>query len=164
MTNYVNSMWELARHVTLHRKRVYELGMSLAGERRYSQYKNTLLIALLVHDLEKYLFLPWLWKYYGGKGDRMDAYKIYNKMNRVGDFIRKCLVGKKDINNMGALISYELEHTADVVDRHMDPVAVEEFCMSYPKKPMSNFLPNKDLANAELLKKNWFEITKHSQY
>jgi hypothetical protein len=116
-----------------------------------------------VHDLEKYPFLPWLWKYYGGKGYRAGARKLYTRMNRFGQFIQDLILIPFFWNKDAIANAVRIEHIADVVDRNTDPVAMEEFCLKI-QKPMSEFLPIEDLYLAETLKKLWPSITLHLQY
>lgn len=145
---YVNNIWDLAKHVAHHRARVYRLGITLDGSLLSR-------VVLRVHDLEKYLFLPWLWKYYGGKGDRRIAKRLYTRMNTVG----RAILWVATLPFSGASIAeaQKSEKIADIVDRQCDPVAVEEFQRILP---MSKFLNDHELEVAEILKPRYREIVK----
>lgn len=159
---FVNNLLDLKRHVSLHRRRVFALGWRL---RPLVNNPTVLFLVLLVHDLEKYLFLPWLWKYYGvkGKNHKTDARKLYTRMNKVGYHIRNITMLPFFWNKENITQAIIIEHIADVVDRNTDPVAMEEFCLTI-QKPMSLFLLSESLKIAETLKPQWFDITNKLQY
>lgn len=159
----VNNLRELARHVSLHRQRLYRVGKAWCFEYDAAWYVELpLKVALFVHDLEKYLFLPWLWKYYGARGKnhkRSDALALWTRMNKVGAFIKKVallpLPGKHLIDG--------IEHVIDVVDRHLDPVALEEFNLE-KQRPITDFLHIANWELADELIIIWQEHTKDLQY
>lgn len=157
---FVMNVWDFRRHVTLHRRRVLKLGWQL---RSMTKSPLVLFLVLLVHDLEKYLFLPWLWAYYGGKGWRTGARRLYTRMNKFGQFIQDAVLLPFFWNKEAIADAVRIEHIADVVDRNTDPVAMEEFCLKV-QRPMSDFLPAEDLYIAETLKKLWPDVTSHLQY
>lgn len=151
MTVYVSNVLALARQVSRHRRRVYRIGT-------YLDRGITTKVILLVHDIEKYLFLPWLWKYYGEKDKKTlkQAKKVYTRLNKVGRAIKRvatCLFNQADVAE-----STIVEHIADVVDRHMDPVANEEFGRDMKTQPLSKFLPDRDVEIAEWLCINYTDI------
>lgn len=137
MNPHVTSIVGLARHVTRHRRRVYQLALFLAPEMGLG---GRLLVRM--HDVEKYVVLPMLWAFYGGKGNRRLARWCYDRMNQLG---RVLVTGIKPFANSGVP---RIEHTADVVDRHCDPVTLEEFSLS-AQRPITDFLCAEDVPLAE---------------
>ncbi len=151
---YVNNVFQLAKHITEHKKRLYILGMEWSKGSVSPFYLK--FIIFFFHDIEKYFFLPWLWKYYGPKGDKIKARKLYDRMNKVGNFIISFLlfffpVYKNDLKRM-----QRMEKIIDVVDRSCDPVAMEEFNLK-KKRPLTDFLTVQDLPIANTFIKRWME-------
>lgn len=147
---YVKNIWDMMKHVRHHRHRLYILGMETKGPKGLKQ------IVFGLHDIEKFLFLPWLWKYYGPKGNKKKAKAVYTRMNQFGDFI---------INTVLLFTSYTAEQIkevkryekiVDVVDRHCDPVALEEFNLE-KQRPLTNFIKVNDLPRAVAFKKKWMD-------
>jgi hypothetical protein len=94
-------------------------------------------VVLRVHDLEKWLFLPWLFYFHGGRGDRALARRGYDLMNRVADAIR--FVVLLPFSREDRVVAKSLERVVDVVDRHMDGEARREFGQE-TKPDIANFL------------------------
>lgn len=129
----VRSLADFARHVTAHRRRVYMLAL-LADPELAKHWQARALLRL--HDVGKYLLLRALWRFYGGKGDRVAARALYDRLNALDDAIAA---------PMRALTPPALaervahaERIADCVDRNCDPVAREEFAA--PAGPLSDYL------------------------
>lgn len=146
---YVNNLYDMLKHVQHHRHRVFQLGMEVTGPKQLKK------IVFGLHDLEKFVFLPWLWKYYGAKGaGNQNARKLYTRMNKLGYFIVRTVLfftpyTKEEINRMK-----RFERIVDVIDRHCDPVAMEEFNLTI-KRPLVNFIRREDLPCAITFKQKW---------
>lgn len=154
MNKYVNNIWEFVKHINAHRKRVSLLA-SVLDSRWQARYVYRL------HDIEKYLFLPWLWKYYAGDGDRRKAKSLYTLMNKVGRLLLSMLsfwINKAELAEI-----QKCEKLADVVDRQMDPVAEEEFQRI---RPIEKFVSDDDLEIARFLMSKYEQVTgqHHSYY
>ena len=152
---YVTNILEMSFHIAHHRKRVLTLGMDIHKEKDLTRLLYYTVFKL--HDIEKYLFLPWLWKYYGKKGDKVKAKQLYIRMNKVGAVIIKAALffffffKQQEKNKVK-----HYEHIIDVIDRHCDPVAMEEFDL-VEQRPLTNFISVRDLPMAISFKKKWLE-------
>lgn len=149
-TVYVKNIWDMLNHIRHHRQRLYTLGM----ETKVPHHLKKIVFGL--HDIEKFLFLPWLWKYYGKKGDKVKAKKLYTRMNKCGYFIINAVLffttySKEEIKKVK-----RFEKIIDVIDRHCDPIALEEFDLERTR-PLVNFLSVHDLPCAITFKKRWLE-------
>ena len=155
---YVNNIFHLWRHVTLHRRRVRALGGEYLGF-RYLKLRDFVLFHLLLwsHDLEKYLFLPWLYKYYGGGGDRIAARQLYDKMNKVGKWIQKIIIAPFAWKSHNLKTFHTIEHAVDVADRHCDPVALEEFALD-KQRPVHIWLELKHIEPCDWAIRNYYKI------
>lgn len=107
---------ELIRHTMLHRKRVIIIAGHLL--RNHPTIRKRL---VSLHDLEKFLFLPLLWLYSGGRGNRVHARKVYDAMNRVGDAIFNAYSWWSKASPYDVQQAKYYERIADVVDRHCHP-------------------------------------------
>ena len=145
-TRQVDSLRAFALHVGLHRARVALLVAAMSAQ--------PLPVFVLAHDIEKRLLRRAIWRFYGGRGNRRHARAVYWLLNALGRLIAAplkayCLAPDR--------AHFErLERIADVVDRHCDPVAREEFADAAP--PLSDFLPAEDLPAAEALAARYAEI------
>jgi len=155
---HVNNIFDLAKHVSHHRKRVYFLGMKhlMRHQTTSKEQKTASKIILGLHDIEKYLFLPWLWKYYGKKGNKANARKLYTRMNKVGGYILQTVLYFFNFNKTLVEKVSKIEKIVDVIDRHCDPVALEEFDLK-EKRPLTLFLERKELPFAMTIKKLWLD-------
>lgn len=106
----------------------------------------TLKKVMYIHDLEKWIFLPWLYKYQKPDQDRIKARKLYDRMNKVGSLFVKLRCRK--VNKVVLEQALWVEKTFDVLDRHLDPVALEEFRITEPK-PLSTYLSKEQVHLAE---------------
>lgn len=148
---YVNSLGDMLHHVRNHRRRLYSLGTDVKGPQTLRK------IVFGLHDVEKFVFLPWLWKYYGAKGaGNSDAKKLYTRMNKLGYFILKIVLFFTPYNKEQIQRMKRFEKIADVIDRHCDPVAMEEFNLK-EKRPLVHFIRREDLACAITFKKRWLD-------
>lgn len=148
---YVKNIWDMLNHVRNHRRRLYSLGKDVKGPMILRK------IIFGLHDIEKFFFLPWLWKYYGPRGSGNPiAKKLYTRMNKVGYFILKCVLFFTPYNKEQIQKMKRYEKIADVIDRHCDPVAMEEFHLK-EKRPLVQFIRREDLPCAITFKKRWLD-------
>lgn len=154
---HVNNIKDMLKHVRNHRRRLYALGMEVQGP--------TLLKKVMfgMHDCEKFVFLPWLWKYYGGKGNKQKAKVIYTRMNSLGKFLLNIVLfflpySQEEIHRMK-----RFERIVDVIDRHCDIVALEEFNLK-KQRPLTNFIRMTDLPCAITFKKKWLDKFEHENH
>ncbi|CAB4127345.1 hypothetical protein UFOVP75_150 [uncultured Caudovirales phage] len=133
----INTLGQFKQHIDEHRHRVYLLAVH-ADQNLSSSFRNRLIYRL--HDVEKYVVLPFLWKCYGGKGQR----SFYDRMNKLGNFIRKSAILALGIEPETDRQLARIEKIADVVDRHCDPVTPEEFGQS-AKRPLQDFLSGSEI-------------------
>lgn len=152
----VKSKADFKRHITLHRKRLMALALAL-----YPNAPLTFKLLVWLHDVEKYLVLDELYSFYAGGGDVVDRDLFVGRMNALG---KKLVAPLYFLLDPVTLARYtNLERIADVVDRHSDPVALEEF--NLPRRlPMSKFLRRDQLVVAGPLLKRYKEITKGLEY
>jgi len=109
--------------------------------------RNTALQAVLyIHDIEKWLFLPFLYWYQLPGKDKSRARELYDKMNFVGSVIVRLRTLFHPIQEVQEALW--MEKCFDVLDRHLDPVALEEFNLK-EQRPMSDFLKSSQLKFAE---------------
>ena len=141
----VTGYFTLAKRISKHRRRVARLAALLEFPGR-----TELSSVVRWHDIEKYLFLPWLWKYYAGKGDRTAARKLYDRMNAVG----KWLLLRVTAPSSRAL---RIERIVDVVDRYCDPETLVEFG-NLTQRPLEDFLSPEDVALARRFVEFWREL------
>lgn len=130
----VRTLADFRRHVTLHRKRVRVLAV-LADPGIVDRWQGRALLAL--HDVAKYPLLAALWRFYGGKGDRVEARRLYDRLNRLDALLAapvRWLTPADFAERVAAA-----ERIADCVDRHRDPVAREEFAQPI-SPPLSDYL------------------------
>lgn len=160
MNTFVISIWDFLHHVTLHRKRVLKLGWQL---RWMTDSPLILFLVLWIHDLEKYLFLPWLWSYYGGKRYRTGAQNLYDRMNKFGRLLQNLVLLPFFWKQKTIAEVLRIEHIADIVDRSADPVVMEEFNLR-EHRSLTRFLPKEDWLIAMKLKRRWAQITFSLQY
>lgn len=140
----VRSLFDFARHVTLHRKRVRVLA-TIADPVVVTKWQGRALLAL--HDVGKYLLLRSLWSFYAGKGDRVAARALYDRLNALDDLIAapvRWLTPPAFAERVATA-----ERIADCVDRHCDPVAREEFARREGR--LSDFLDGRRLEVATTL-------------
>lgn len=142
----VRNILDFLRHITLHRKRVRRLAYVLLWKEGPSSWISTNAASryFTCHDLEKYLFLPVLWWYYGDRRGKKRARSWYDLMNRVGNLISGVAgfvlgTSKEDLNQWK-----KCEKIADILDRHYDIVAREELAQDF-ELPMSDFLTEEEL-------------------
>jgi hypothetical protein len=147
---YVKNIWDMLTHVRNHRGRVYFLSAEVKGPK----FLKTIIFGL--HDIEKFIFLPWLWKYYGAKGaGNPNAKALYIRMNKTGYFIIKCVLALFPFYTSEQVRKMKrFEKIADVIDRHCDPVALEEFNLT-TTRPLVQFIRRDDLPCAITFKKRW---------
>ena len=156
---HINNIKEFARHISNHRTRVYALGMTMRGPK----ILKTIIFGL--HDIEKYFFIFQLWKYYGSKGhgpERRKAIELYTRMNKLGYIIISVVLFFVRFPEHSVDKVKRLEKVIDVIDRHCDPVALEEFNLK-EKRPLTQFLDVKDLPLAMSLKKKWLDLFENNK-
>ncbi len=153
---YVTNIWQLLDHVTRHRRRVLFLAMHQSP---LVEFNTRAFLLVWMHDIEKYLFLPWLWKYYGDRRDRNKARKVYDRMNAVGSSIRKAAAWVMCVSKGRLHYLDQVERMVDVVDRHCDAATLEEFGLAV-QRPLSDFLKADWIADATVLAKGrWMVMT-----
>ncbi len=154
---YNKTMWDFKEHIDQHRQRVIRMTLALCLRLGYITGSYHL---MSLHDIEKYLFLPWLWSYYGNRRNRKQARKLYDRMNKVGSWIRKFYIWYFDISPKAVANVDRFERIADIVDRHCHEATLEEFGIT-EQRPLSDFLSDpEDLAIAEWLKAHYEEFKK----
>lgn len=131
-----------------HRQRVRVLGGLIAG--KHGDVDSLTVRVLELHDVEKYVFLPLLWRYFG-RGQGKVARFVFDVMNRVGAAVvffatlemRVLFSASFDARLTRAR---QIERIADVIDRSADPTNAIEF--GQPNKGYAAFLPAAHLAEA----------------
>lgn len=151
------SFLELFRHTHLHRKRVSLLARHLCEQEEAVAIPAEWFINLIdLHDVEKYFFLPGLWLYTGGRGNRKHARRFYDLMNQVGNLIRALYAWIWLPFAAAEWIQYSkaIECIADVVDRNCH--GLTRFEMGQPVKPdLSQFLDGWRLERGRRLASNY---------
>jgi hypothetical protein len=136
---------EYVLQVVAHRRRVRLLGlMCVTGAGRALCWW---------HDIEKFVFLPWLFKYRCGGGDRAAAARLYLRLNAVGHFIERMVLWPYGEAQRGA--ARRFARVVDCLDRSMDPVARVELGDAENPPPLSRFLTGAEIALAEALRPYW---------
>jgi hypothetical protein len=158
----ISNIYQFFKHVNHHRKRIYILGTYRFSKTTKTRNEKILeFVVFKMHDIEKYLFLPLLCA--KGLNRRETSRKFYDFMNRVGTvLVNNTIRGlsfffkftEKEIKNVK-----RFERILDVVDRHCDPVALEEFHINR-KRPMFMFLNSKDSKRANVFEKRWYLLQK----
>lgn len=148
---HVNNIFQFAQHVSAHRKRVQRLAWSF---REAAPNREVLKIVLAMHDMEKYLLLPLLWRYYNGRGDRAKADVFFKRMNAVGRKLLEAALATVPHTPGDRAAALILERLADVVDRNCDPVALEEFNLK-ARRPLRDFLDEDYLPAATAMVRRW---------
>ena len=105
------------------------------------------------HDVEKWLFLPWLFKYRCGRGDRAAAARVYERMNAIGRAIERMLLLPYTPPQRDA--SRSLVRVIDCLDRSLDPVARVELGDAENPPPIGAFLSFPEEALAKALAPQW---------
>jgi hypothetical protein len=151
------NLFEYIKQVRNHRARMQRWGFVYNVRSKSSQYgshdyhASAVLRALAVHDLEKWLFLPLLFMFSSGRGNRKVARKVYDVMNGVGVMISA--VALCMFSSEARQVARRYERIFDCLDRSLDEVAREELKDGGP--PLSNFLRGEDLVEAEAYKVYW---------
>lgn len=157
----INTLPKFLRHVNLHRRRVYLLGLALGSPIKNDRAYRT---ALRIHDIEKYFFIFPLFKYYGGKNpDRLAAQKLYARMNAVGLHMKNVVLLPFNLTADDRRLLDSHERIADVADRHCDPIAMEEFNLKV-QKPISIFLDHDQVLLSEHIVDYYDEIVQGYEF
>lgn len=154
------NLGDFFQHVTHHRQRVAWFARCFASHEVVHTLRFKLLLWL--HDIEKYLVLPVLWSYYGERRDRAKARKFYDRMNALGAAIVwpvKLVTPKKMLDEIE-----RAERMADVLDRHCDPAAREEFNDGANPPPLSKFLSGNDLQKVQTFANHYDQIVRDRSY
>lgn len=192
---YVNSPKELKKHFELHHDRVLKLGLALFDvhpEEFPLLTREQVEEFLTLHDRAKLdntkRFRTRFWKKPTGPSFTKKLYKLYSlgyervkndpKLKKIVDqlnetdrkvaydyFKRHKLLNKDGTLKPEAEQLLRLEHIVDVVDRHTDPVAKEEFHITDLPPPLTKFLrAAKDVALAEEMIPRYDYITQGLSY
>lgn len=146
------SMPDYIRQIRAHRRRMAAAGAHFrlpdGGWLPATRLLQTLLI---VHDVEKWLFLPLLIIFRCGRGNRTLAHAVYWTMNRVGDCIALAMVVGHNRDDVDWARRWE--KIIDCLDRHLDPVARIELGDNSP--PLTQFLSDRDISESRWLAMEW---------
>jgi len=138
-----------------HRRRMSALGQAYAN--KYWLYAAAATrTACTVHDIEKWLFLPLLYAFHGGRGNRKTARFIYDVMNVAGAVVSAVVLIRYPAEDRAQ--ARKMERVFDCLDRSLDPVARTELGDKEDPPPLSKFLSEIDLVIAQSWVEQWKQM------
>lgn len=115
--------------------------------------------ACRIHDAEKWPFLPLLFAFHGGRGNRKIARVVYNALNATGAVIQAVALAPYPPKDRAT--ARTMERVFDRLDRSLDPVARIELGDATDPPPLSKFLSPDELVIAESWADRWRRLFQH---
>ena len=178
---YVKNIEDLKQHFDCHRQRLMVLAQALVIQypEHFKELKNTNLLQefLHLHDAAKFSHLEDLFMYYNTRPLFSNVYEaekfksLVARVNAQDELVRlnffklKALCGENSTEyNKQAKLLIEIERLVDMVDRGLDPVAIEEFAREMRPASEMFAIDSKDYIMAKYLEQEYHNLVGHLSF